>query len=308
MKRLLGLILALMLTGTALSETVLFGSCPQTGDDPEPIEWLVLEEQDDRTLLLSRYALASLPWHDDREAVTWDASDIRAVLNGVFLEAAFTDAEREAILAVELDNGDDMGYGTPVGANTTDKVFLLSASEGLRYLPETADRAVSPTDYARKQGAYTNGEGNCAWWLRSPGMTPTSPAYFASAGDVGNRAHEVDETIIGVRPAIWVKKGCESAMALLKRIRALEEDARNAMVDQPLTATGIVTYIGKDIHGLPSFRLSDSVDGDCYVHACVKSEEEYTGIQVGDTITVTGNFHILSDDWGLVLKQSAVNQ
>ena len=70
----------------------------------------------------------------------------------------------------------------------------------------------------------------------------------------------------------------------------------------------IVTYIGKDIHGLPSFRLSDSVDGDCYVHACVKSEEEYTGIQVGDTITVTGNFHILSDDWGLVLKQSAVNQ
>ena len=207
MKRLLCLILALMLTGTALSETVLYGSCPQTGDDPEPIEWLVLEEQDDRMLLLSRYALASLPWHDDREAVTWDVSDIRAVLNGTFMEAAFTEAEREAILAVELDNGDDMGYGTPVGENTTDKVFLLSASEGLRYLPEIADRTVPPTDYAQKQGAYTNSEGNCAWWLRSPGMTPTSPAYFASAGDVGNRAHEVDETIIGVRPAIWVKKG-----------------------------------------------------------------------------------------------------
>ena len=206
MKRLLGLILALMLTGAALSETVFFGSCPQTGDDPEPIEWLVLDERDDRTLLLSRYALASLPWHDAREAVTWDVSDLRAVLNGTFLEAAFTEAEREAILAVELDNGDDMGYGTPVGANTTDKVFLLSASEGLRYLPETADRRVSPTDYAQKQGAYTNGEGNCAWWLRSPGMTPTSPAYFASAGDVGNRAHEVDETIIGVRPAIWVRR------------------------------------------------------------------------------------------------------
>ena len=151
-------------------------------------------------------------WHHNaREAVTWEESDLRATLNGAFLDAAFTDAERSVIFEVALNNGDDMGYGTPVGANTTDRVFLLSVEEGLRYLPNASDRTVSPTPYAVKQGAYTNGEGNCAWWLRSPGMTDTSPAYFASAGDVGNRAHEVNENIIGVRPALWIK--AEGGMA-----------------------------------------------------------------------------------------------
>ena len=33
------------------------------------------------------------------------------------------------------------------------------------------------------EGAYTNGQGNAAWWLRSPGMTASSPAYLSSAGD-----------------------------------------------------------------------------------------------------------------------------
>ena len=117
-----------------------------------------------------------------------------------------------------------------------------------------------------------------------------------------------------MRPAIWVRgealSGGETSEAKARYDWAhiLDEAALDAMVDQPLTATGIVTYIGKDIHGLPSFRLSDSVDGNCYVHACVKSEEEYTGVQVGDTITVTGDFHILSDDWGVVLKQSTVRE
>ena len=183
--------------------TVFFGNYPQQGDNAEPIEWLVLAEKDGQALLLSRAALASLPWHNAHDAVTWDKSDLRAWLNGEFLQAAFTENEREAILTSELDNGDDYGYGTPVGENTRDRVFLLSVNEMQKYLPENL-RTVAPTRYAISQGAYTNGAGQCAWWLRSPGMTPTSPAYLASAGALGSRAHEVDETIIGVRPAMWV--------------------------------------------------------------------------------------------------------
>ena len=79
-------------------------------------------------------------------------------------------------------------------------------------------------------------------------------------------------------------------------------------VDQPLTATGIVTYMGLDIHNLPSLRLSDDVNGLVYVHPCLRSEAEYEGIQVGDTVTVTGSFHILSNDWGVVLKNSTVTK
>ena len=199
------LLLICVLFGSAIGEevtmTVYLGSYPQSNTEPEPIEWLVLAENDDQMLLLSRKVLTSLPWHNTHTAVTWDNCDLRAWLNGEFLERAFSDEEQAAILSVTLDNGDDYGYGTPVGTSTKDHIFLLSVSEVQAYLPEDL-RTVAPTNYALSQGAYTNGEGQCAWWLRSPGMTPTSPAYLASAGTIGSRAHEVDEPIIGVRPAM----------------------------------------------------------------------------------------------------------
>ena len=39
-----------------------------------------------------------------------------------------------------------------------------------------------------------------------------SAAYFASSGEIGSRAHEVDETIIGVRPAIRVDRSVIAAL------------------------------------------------------------------------------------------------
>ena len=44
------------------------------------------------------------------------------------------------------------------------------------------------------------------WWFRSPGTQETSPAYLNSWGDLGSRNHQVNETIIGVRPVMWVDK------------------------------------------------------------------------------------------------------
>lgn len=181
-----------------------FGTYPQDTEAPEPIEWIVLDRQNDKTLLLAKNCIDSLPWHNAHEQVAWDNSDIRAWLNGEFLQTAFTEVEQENILLSDLDNGDDLKYGTPVGTDTQDKVFLLSGAEAENYFPSDDSRTAKSTRYAITHGAYTNDRGDCAWWLRSPGMTGTSPAYIASAGNFGNRAHEVDESIIGIRPAIWM--------------------------------------------------------------------------------------------------------
>lgn len=294
--------------------TIYFGCYPQQTAEDEPIEWLVLDEQDGQMLLLSKDCLASLPWHNAHTAVTWDISDLRAWLNGEFLENAFSEEEQSMIVLCDLDNSDVLQYGTSAGADTQDRVFLLSGDEGQKYLTNDELRTAVPTRQALSQGAYTNGAGQCAWWLRSPGMTETSPAYYASAGSIGSRAHEVNETIIGVRPAMWVKMELEenadssTAKELFDWAHSLDEEQMDALEKESLTATGVVTYIGLDIHGLPSIRLSDSVDGLCYVHPCLRSETEYNGIQVGDTVTVTGCFHILSNDWGVVLKDSRVNR
>ena len=204
--------------------TMAFGTYPQGAETSEPIEWLVLTREDDRMLLLARDCIDSLPWHSDNAGATWEESDIRAWLNESFLQEAFTEEEREEILPSDLNNGDDLEYGTAAGADTQDRVFLLSGAEVERYLPSDVERTVQPTEYAVSQGAYTNGSGNCAWWLRSPGMTVTGPAYIASAGSFGNRAHEADENIIGVRPAVWVKS---ERMTEVNNVRLSVKEAGN---------------------------------------------------------------------------------
>ena len=191
-------------TDGELPEVITFGTYPQQSEEAEPIEWLVLDRNEDEVMLLSKDCLASLPWHNSHVAATWDKSDIRDWLNGTFLDTAFSEEERANILLSSLENGDDLNYGTTVGESTNDLVFLLSASEALALL-QSSDRTAKPTSHAISQGAYTNANGNCAWWLRSPGMTEAGPAYFASAGEIGSRAHEVNETIIGVRPAIRIR-------------------------------------------------------------------------------------------------------
>lgn len=177
-------------------KTVSFGNYQN-----EKIEWYVLDQKDGNTLLLSVHALDSRPFNDG--PATWDNSSLRSWLNGEFYEDAFDSTEQQKIQTTKLDNGDDLKYGTKTGENTEDRVFLLSASEAEKYL-NGEEKTTSPTKYAADQGAYTNENGNCAWWLRSPGMNDAGPAYYSSQGDIGTRAHEGSETIIGVRPAIWI--------------------------------------------------------------------------------------------------------
>ena len=208
MKRTAIITTTLMLAMAGFAQTmksITFGSYPQQNDTKESIEWLVLQEKEGQMLLVSRYCLASLPWHNQKTAVTWDVSDIRRWLNGEFLETAFSKTEQAAIVRTHLDNRDQLGNGTPVGADTEDRIFLLNAIDALVLLYDEGYR-VKPTPYAISQGVYVNQIGDCAWWLRSPGKIPTSPSYFNSHGDIGTRNHEVQETIIGVRPALWVNK------------------------------------------------------------------------------------------------------
>lgn len=178
------------------TETVSFGNYQN-----QKIQWYVLHKEDGKALLLSVQALDSKPFSE--EPATWDQSSIRTWLNDDFYKKAFSSSERQNIILSKLTNGDDLSYGTKAGPDTEDRIFLLSASEAAKYLSKE-ETVTSPTDYASSQGAYTNDGGDCAWWLRSPGMNDEGPAYYSSQGDIGTRAHQSSENIIGIRPAMWV--------------------------------------------------------------------------------------------------------
>ena len=121
---------------------LIFGSYEQDNNlenGPEPIEWLVLKEEDGRALVVSRYALALMKYHhtiDIDPSVTWETWESRAWLNGEFLKMAFSEAEQERIPTVTVETPiiNDLEFTKVPVNDTEDKLFLLSMQEASRYL------------------------------------------------------------------------------------------------------------------------------------------------------------------------------
>ena len=184
----IGCIILCLLTGTACGEDiaaftkvgdyVTFGTYEQDNDPSngqEPIEWLVLDydEATQEALLISRYGLDAQPYHDGYYYPTWANSDIRKWLNDEFLNTAFTASEQTAIAETEISTPHYNGYDG--GADTIDRIFLLSRQEAAQYFVNEEARKATPTAYALAQCAWQSdthtldGIGCCCWLLRSPG-------------------------------------------------------------------------------------------------------------------------------------------
>ncbi len=205
---------------TKAGDYVTFGWYPQTaeGNDQTPIEWLVLEVQGTKALLLSRYGLDLKPYNTEYTDITWEKCTLRTWLNGEFLNKAFSSTEQKAILTTAVDNSSSQGYSgwsASGGNNTKDKIFLLSYGEANKYLGVTREdisnkkSRTSPTAYAQQAGAWTNGsyktaDGKAAgwWWLRSPGYYQYSAAFVYTDGSLYNRYVNLDYAV--VRPALWI--------------------------------------------------------------------------------------------------------
>lgn len=196
---------------TRVGDTVMFGQYEQDGNldnGSEPIAWQVLDVQGGKALLMSRYALDCLPFHDEKTDAAWNQSALNAWLQADF-HAAFTDAEWAAIAPVTL--ADTAADGNPEWQNTDAEpaethVFLLSYAQVMQYLPEQEQRKVSGTEYARSRGAKflgftTIGIGETDWWLRSPGKESYDACFLDVRGAVGTKC--VTEKL-GVRPALWM--------------------------------------------------------------------------------------------------------
>ena len=192
-----------------VGSTVTFGAYEQdnnASNGKEAIEWIVLANQGNQSLLISRYALDCQQYNTKYENVTWSSCSLRTWLNGTFLKAAFSSNEQKAILTTSVDNSKSQGnssWFTNGGNNTTDQIFLLSYAEAGKYFSSNTDRICKPTAYAKAQGAYTNDSGNCWWWLRSPGINLNLAAYVTTDGSLGS-SRLVNRGYDAVRPAFWI--------------------------------------------------------------------------------------------------------
>lgn len=193
-----------------IGDIVIFGEFEQDNsyyNGKEPIEWYVIAKEDNRVKLLSKYALDRQPYNTDWVEITWEYSSLREWLNGAFLDGAFSPSEQRAILTSQVNADRNPDYRTDPGHGTMDKVFCLSINE-FQNIP-TKIKACAGTAFCYAEGARESQNGNCSWWLRTPGW------YQKSAADVNNKGianydenmhkgYNVNHRGHGVRPAVWV--------------------------------------------------------------------------------------------------------
>ncbi len=175
-------------------EYISFGRYEQDNNPdngPEAIEWLVLryDEDSNRSLLVSRYALDAVPYNAEYGDVSWEESSLRTWLNSDFLNAAFTVEELGAV---------------------PDQVSLLSSDEvsADEAFPDDEARKCYPTAYAVSRGVRGSTEDRaCSWWLRSPGSVPSCGGRVNSAGTICSAFVDYEEA--AVRPVIWIDLNSE---------------------------------------------------------------------------------------------------
>jgi hypothetical protein len=172
-------------------------------DEKQPIKWRVLSVDGDDAFLLADECLDCKKYNEEHPSLTWETCTLRQWLNGTFMDEAFSDEEKNAIMQTTVVNEDNPRWDTEGGNDTVDKVYLLSLSEATNraygfpmsypvndYFVCSKTRRGKVTDYAYHNGAYKSDYGEYAgmgwWWLRSPGTNSDDAMLVDDNGDVYN--------------------------------------------------------------------------------------------------------------------------
>ena len=192
----------------AVGDVVRFGRYEQDNDrsnGAEGIEWIVLDVQSEKALLLSRYGLDCKRYYKDQTPVTWETSDLRVWLIGDFSETAFNEDEIGRILLSRIPADKNPEYNTDAGNETEDRVFLLSASEAEQYLTEETAKCQA-TAYTLAEGGSSGKNGYSWWFLRTPGSEQKMVMIIKTDGTMNTGGAVPDgKGASGVnRPALWL--------------------------------------------------------------------------------------------------------
>ena len=161
-------------------------------------EWIIIAEDDEGYLLISKHILDPMPYNNKTEKVNWETCFLRKWLNGEFYEETFNDSEKAQILTTVNTNPGNPDYKVAGGNDTQDNVFLLSVDEAEQYFS---------SDDARKATYRKNPDNEGYWWLRSAGYSNYAAAFVFYLGSISPSGYgTTEEDNIGVRPVIRVKK------------------------------------------------------------------------------------------------------
>lgn len=172
--------------------TVIFGNyCQSSANSTEPIEWIVLKQENDKMLVLSKNCLDCGAYHKDSEYINdWSQSTIKKWLNETFYNEAFDDNQK-----IRIIDGED-----------ADKITLLTPESVLQNVSDKDVLKAKPTAYALSKGARTDKDGFAWWWLAHKKANVSLPKVptVSCRGSMGLRVESNYEDIC-IRPSMWIK-------------------------------------------------------------------------------------------------------
>ena len=138
-------------TGVSAGQVITFGAYEQDGNSSngkEPIEWIVLNVNGNKALVISKYVLDLVPYYregvDDSHIVTWSNSYLRYWMNNDFMNSAFSSQEQARIALTTIENPNPCDFYALKGkyshyydnytASTQDRIFALSYKEVTAYM------------------------------------------------------------------------------------------------------------------------------------------------------------------------------
>jgi len=153
------------------------------------ISWVVLYEESNRILVISEEILELRQFNSTNVDVTWENSDLREYLNDEFITNHFSIEEQSRLIETTVSNAHNPWLSSDTSADTTDRVFILSVDEVVRYFGDSGDLENRPLgwewgiydQYNRNRIAFANQSidfsgvdeftldrgSSFEWWLRT---------------------------------------------------------------------------------------------------------------------------------------------
>lgn len=126
------------------------------------------------------------------------------------------------------------------------------------------------------------------------------PLTFYPKHPSDEKTHKIETTPMPVMPQdapFDVKSLYQEFNSDLQGALAIYEDKR-------FEVTGVAVKVGPDVHNKPSIEISDCTGGQTYALTIFPTDDHYTKVSVGDTVTVRANYLVLSNWFGVVMKHS----
>lgn len=164
------------------------------------LSWIVVKREGGRLCLLCEKGIAGSFYHRKHEAISWEDSDLRKLMNSEESLKAFSGAERKLL----VPDGEEL-------------VSLLTVQEAKELFRTDEQRELDVTEAAKARGTNTNllskannwdmkGYRSSWWWLRGEdGQEDITAPIVTVDGIISEHEKYVNKPGGAIRPVIWVR-------------------------------------------------------------------------------------------------------